>query len=128
VVDTKRTYQSPCSPLQKPPGVGSTVASSAADVGVPQEEPDDGDEEPRVEAVLVGPESPPSATTPNTDSIAVPAASSSMETLCEAAAAIIADVQGHNDRGLAFAALGCQGTAGCTVGNMRIFDVIDKTS
>ncbi|KAH8742392.1 hypothetical protein F5883DRAFT_442420 [Diaporthe sp. PMI_573] len=113
VANTKGTCRSPCSLSRKPSGV-------------PHEEPDahDGDEESGVG--LASPESPSSTEAPSTRSDAMPTMPS-METLCEAAAAIIAEVQGHNDKGLAFAALGCEVAAGCTVENLRIFDVIDRS-
>ncbi|KAH8747623.1 hypothetical protein F5883DRAFT_721250 [Diaporthe sp. PMI_573] len=133
VANTKGTCRSPCSLSRKPSGFDSGVARSAvatSDVGVdasvPHEEPDahDGDEESGVG--LASPESPSSTEAPSTRSDAMPTMPS-METLCEAAAAIIAEVQGHNDKGLAFAALGCEVAAGCTVENLRIFDVIDRS-
>jgi len=143
-VDAQGMSRPPRTPSQKPSGCGPGAASSAAvaaDAGdvarIPQEEPGahDGDEqdflarrgdEEQLGVGPAGPKPPPPVAAPHARSVAMSAASP-METLCEAAATIIADVQGHNDRELALAALGCQGTTACTVENMRVFDLIDKT-
>ncbi|ERT01700.1 hypothetical protein HMPREF1624_02954 [Sporothrix schenckii ATCC 58251] len=53
-------------------------------------------------------------------------AASSMETPCELAAAIVADVQGHGDQTLVYPALGCSVTNRCLVKNVKILDLIDK--
>jgi len=132
--NTKETYKSPCSSSQRPSSLDSGVTGSgvvaASDAGVGahvlHEELDAHDGEEESGDGVASPESPASAETPTTRSDAVPAMSS-METLCEVAAAIVAEVQGHDDTGLAFAALGCDGAAGCTVENLRIFDVIDSS-
>jgi hypothetical protein len=44
---------------------------------------------------------------------------------CGAAAAIIASVQGHDDKTAALAALGCPESRDCMVKNVRVFDLID---
>jgi hypothetical protein len=49
-----------------------------------------------------------------------------MEMLCDAAAAIVADLQGHGDKNVAMASLGCGGTANCLVKNVKVFDVMNQ--
>ena len=50
---------------------------------------------------------------------------SSMETLCDAAAIMIADLHGHRDRDIAYSALGCGGKKNCVVKNTELFDLLD---
>lgn len=143
-VDIQRIALSPHSLSQRPLDIDSlTTAKSAGLVtnvggvaGIPQERSnandcgqglrvchgdDNGDESP---LVAKGPTSPPPASTP--DSVVISPEASLMETSCDAAAGIIANVQGHGDKALAFAVLGCSGTKDCVVRNIRIFDLIDR--
>ena len=50
---------------------------------------------------------------------------SSMETLCDAAAIMIADLHGHRDKDLAYSALGCGGKRNCVVKNTELLDLLD---
>jgi len=134
VANAKGTDETPCSSLRRPSSYDSRVARSGvatSDVGVVArvlyDEPDAHDGEEESGNGFGSPESSASAVAPgSTRGDAMPAMSS-METLCEVAAAIVAEVQGHDDTGLAFAALGCEGAAGCTVENLRIFDIMDNS-
>ncbi|KAJ9130443.1 hypothetical protein NKR23_g12204 [Pleurostoma richardsiae] len=51
-----------------------------------------------------------------------------LETSCETAASIIAEVQGYDDSAQVRAALGCVGTGDCRVRNTKLFQVMDETS
>ncbi|KAG6040074.1 hypothetical protein E4U41_001415 [Claviceps citrina] len=52
--------------------------------------------------------------------------SSPMEMSCNAAAAIIADMQGHSERDLAKARLGCRGRNECFVRNTVLFQILEN--
>ncbi len=147
-LDTPRTSVPPRSCSQGPSSTDFSISvnSVAATMNgrsvpsMPQEEPnvndndheiplvyhaDDVDDEPP--RVAEGHTSPRPVSIPNAGSVASYSASS-METLCDAAATIIADLHGHGDKMLAFTALGCPGTKDCVVQNIKIFDLIDKTT
>jgi hypothetical protein len=56
------------------------------------------------------------------------ASTARMETSCDAAASIIADLQGHQNTDVVFAALGCSEGKGCVVKNVKIFELMDQIS
>ncbi|KID86942.1 hypothetical protein MGU_06071 [Metarhizium guizhouense ARSEF 977] len=56
----------------------------------------------------------------------VPGFSSPMEMSCSAAAAIIAEMQGHGDMGAAKARLGCRGQQECLVKNTMLFQILES--
>lgn len=52
----------------------------------------------------------------------------SMETSCDVAASILANMQGHGDTNRARVSLGCgPGSGTCVVNNMRVLDLLDET-
>ncbi|KAJ9150107.1 hypothetical protein NKR19_g5415 [Coniochaeta hoffmannii] len=51
---------------------------------------------------------------------------SGLETSCEVAAAILADMHGHGDASRARVVLGCTDQSDCTVKNTTVFDLLDK--
>ena len=51
--------------------------------------------------------------------------SSPMEMSCNAAAQIIAEMQGHGDRDMAKGKLGCDGRSECTVKNAALFHILE---
>ncbi|KJK82885.1 hypothetical protein H634G_02022 [Metarhizium anisopliae BRIP 53293] len=56
----------------------------------------------------------------------VPGFSSPMEMSCSAAAAIIAEMQGHGDLGASKARLGCRGQQECMVKNTMLFQILES--
>ncbi|OIW32812.1 hypothetical protein CONLIGDRAFT_153727 [Coniochaeta ligniaria NRRL 30616] len=51
---------------------------------------------------------------------------SGMETSCDVAAAILANMQGHEDTSRARVVLGCTSPSNCIVKNTRVFDLLDE--
>jgi hypothetical protein len=57
-----------------------------------------------------------------------PGSARTLETPCEKAATILAEVRGHDDPSRARAALGCVGTDSCLVKNTRLFQLMEENS
>lgn len=49
-----------------------------------------------------------------------------LETPCEEAAAILAQLSGYTDLTLTLTALGCRGTSDCLVKNVDLFQMMDE--